>query len=102
MDRRHPDIPSTMSSVILQDKLRRELGYQNIIVTDAMDMGAITQQYTIEEAAVGCIKAGADIVLCPKDLVKAFDAVIAAVENGAITEERINQSARRILRLKAK
>ena len=96
------DIPSTMSSVILQDKLRRELGYQNIIVTDAMDMGAITQQYTIEEAAVGCIKAGADIVLCPKDLVKAFDAVIAAVENGAITEERINQSARRILRLKIK
>ena len=59
MDRRHPDIPSTMSSVILQDKLRRELGYQNIIVTDAMDMGAIT-------------------------------------------EERINQSARHILRLKAK
>ena len=51
---------------------------------------------------MGCIKAGADIVLCPKDLVKAFDAVIAAVENGAITEERINQSARRILRLKAK
>ena len=96
------DIPSTMSSVILQDKLRRELGYQNIIVTDAMDMGAITQQYTIEEAAVGCIKAGADIVLCPKDLVKAFDAVIDAVENGTITEERINQSARRILRLKAK
>ena len=96
------DIPSTMSSVILQDKLRRELGYQNIIVTDAMDMGAITQQYTIEEAAVGCIKAGADIVLCPKDLVKAFDAVIDAVENGTITEERINQSARRILRLKIK
>ena len=102
MDCRHPDIPSTMSSVILQDKLRRELGYQNIIVTDAMDMGAITQQYTIEEATVGCIQAGADIVLCPKVLVKAFDAVIAAVENGAITEERINQSARRILRLKAK
>lgn len=96
------NIPSTMSSVILQDKLRRELGYQNIIVTDAMDMGAITQQYTIEEAAVGCIKAGADIVLCPKDLVKAFDAVIDAVENGTITEERINQSARRILRMKIK
>ena len=96
------DIPSTMSSVILQDKLRRELGYQNIIVTDAMDMGAITKQYTIEEAAVGCIQAGTDIVLCPKDLVKAFDAVIAAVENGTITEERINQSARRILKLKAK
>jgi beta-N-acetylhexosaminidase len=96
------DIPSTMSSVILQDKLRRELGYQNIIVTDAMDMGAITQQYTIEKAAVGCIQAGADIVLCPKDLIEAFDAVIAAVENGTITEERINQSVRRILKLKSK
>ena len=94
------DIPSTMSSVILQDKLRRELGYQNIIVTDAMDMGAITQQYTIDEAAVGCIQAGVDIVLCPKDFVKAFDAVITAVENNIITEERLNQSVRRILNLK--
>ncbi len=94
------DIPSTMSSVILQDKLRHELGYQNIIVTDAMDMGAITQQYSPEEAAVGCIKAGADIVLCPKDFVKAFDAVVAAVENGTISEERINQSVRRILLVK--
>ena len=96
------DIPSTMSSVILQDKLRRELGYQNIIVTDAMDMGAITQQYSIDKAAVGCIQAGADIVLCPKDLIEAFDAIIAAVENGTITEERINQSVRRILKLKSK
>lgn len=94
------DIPSTMSSVILQDKLRCELGYQNIIVTDAMDMGAITQQYTIDKATVGCIQAGADIVLCPKDFVKAFDAVVAAVENGTITEARLNQSVRRILRLK--
>ena len=94
------DIPSTMSSVILQDKLRRELGYQNIIVTDAMDMGAITQQYTVAEAAVGCLQAGADIVLCPKDFVKAFDAVVAAVENGIISEARLNQSVRRILLLK--
>lgn len=94
------DIPSTMSSVILQDKLRRELGYQNIIVTDAMDMGAITQQYSVEEAAVGSIKAGADIVLCPKDFVKAFDAIMTAVESGTISEERLNQSVRRILLLK--
>ena len=96
------DIPSTMSSVILQDKLRRELGYQNIIVTDAMDMGAITQQYSSGEAAVGCIKAGADIVLCPQNFVVAFDAVVDAVNNGALTEERINQSVRRILALKIK
>jgi len=96
------DIPSTMSSVILQDKLRRELGYQNVIVTDAMDMGAITQQYSNAQATIGCIQAGADIVLCPKDFVEAFDAVIAAVEKGTITEARLNQSVRRILLIKIK
>ena len=94
------DIPSTMSSVILQDKLRGELGYQNIIVTDAMEMGAITQQYSNAEAAVGCIKAGADIVLGPQVFTEAFDAVVEAVMNGTISEQRINESVRRILRLK--
>ena len=95
------EIPATMSSLILQDKLRGELGYQNIIITDAMEMGAITQQYSCSEAAVGCIQAGVDIVLGPQNFVEAFDAVIEAVENGIITEERINQSVRRILKLKA-
>ncbi len=96
------DVPSTMSPVILQDKLRTELGYQNIIITDAMEMGAITQQYNCAEATVGCIQAGVDIVLGPQNFVQAFDAVIAAVKNGTITEERINQSVRRILKLKSK
>ena len=94
------DIPSTMSPVILQDKLRKELGYQNIIISDAMEMGAITQQYSNKEAAVGCIKAGVDIVLGPQNFVEAFDAVVAAVNNGTLSEERINQSVRRILKLK--
>ena len=94
------DVPSTMSPIILQDKLRGELGYQNIIITDAMEMGAITQQYTSAEAAVGSLKAGVDIVLGPRYFTKAFDAVMAAVNNGTISEERINQSVRRILKLK--
>ena len=94
------DIPSTMSPVILQDKLRGELGYQNIIITDGMEMGAITQQYSSAEAALGSIQAGVDIVLGPKNLVEAFDAVIDAVNKGTISEERINQSVRRILKLK--
>ena len=94
------DIPSTMSSIILQDKLRNELGYQNIIITDAMEMGAITKQYSNKEAAVGCIKAGVDIVLGPQNFVEAFDAVVDAVNNGTLSEERINQSVRRILKLK--
>ena len=96
------DVPSTMSPIILQDKLRGELGYQNIIITDGMEMGSITQQYTSAEAAVGSIQAGVDIVLGPKNLVEAFDAVMAAVNNGTISEDRINQSVRRILKLKLK
>ena len=94
------NIPSTLSSVVLQDKLRGELGYQNIIITDGMEMGAITMHYTSGEAAVGSIKAGVDIVLGPRDFTEAFDAVIAAVNNGTLTEERINQSVRRILTLR--
>ena len=94
------DVPSTMSSVILQDKLRGELGYQNIIITDGMEMGAITQQYSSAEAAVSSIRAGVDIVLGPKNLVEAFDAVMDAINKGTITEERINQSVRRILKLR--
>ena len=94
------DIPATMSSVILQDKLRGELGYQNIIITDAMEMGAITKQYTNAEAAVGTLQAGADIVLGPQNFVEAFDAVVKAVEDGRLTEQRIDQSVRRVLKLK--
>ena len=94
------NIPSTLSSVVLQDKLRGELGYQNIIITDGMEMGAITMHYTSGEAAVGSIKAGVDIVLGPRNFTEAFDAVIAAVNNGTLTEERINQSVRRILTLR--
>ena len=94
------DVPSTMSPIILQDKLRGELGYQNIIITDAMEMGAITQQYTSAEGAVGSIKAGVDIVLGPRYFTEAFDAVMAAVNNGTLSEERINKSVRRILKLR--
>ena len=61
---------------------------------------AITLQYDPAAAAVGAIQAGVDIILCPKDLIVAFEAVIDAVDNGTISEERINQSACRILRLK--
>ena len=94
------DVPATMSPLILQDKLRGELGYQNIIITDAMEMGAITLQYSNAEAAVGTLLAGADIVLGPQNFVEAFDAVVQAVEDGVLTEQRIDQSVRRVLKLK--
>ena len=94
------EMPATMSSLILQDKLRGELGYQNIIVTDALKMQAITKHYGSEEAAIKGIQAGLDIMLIPLHFTKAFDAVVNAVNTGVISEERINQSVRRILKLK--
>ena len=94
------ELPATMSSLILQDKLRGVLGYENIIITDAMEMGAITQQYTCAEATVGCFLAGADIVLGPQNFIEAFEAMVKAVENGTITKERLDQSVRRVLKLK--
>ena len=95
-------VPSTLSPIILQDKLRGELGYNNIIVADAMEMGAITLHYTNADAAVLAVQAGVDILLGPKNLIEAFDAVIAAVQSGKITEKRIDESVRRILKLKQK
>jgi len=92
--------PATMSPVILREKLRGLLGYKNVIITDGMEMGAITQQYSCAQATVGSLLAGADIVLGPQNFIEAFDAVVDAVQNGTITEERLNQSVRRILLLK--
>ena len=96
------DLPATLSPVILQDKLRGELGFKGIIVTDAMDMGAITTQFGNAEAAIKSIQAGVDVVLCSKDFTQVFDAVVNAVEKGDIKETRIDESVKRILELKAK
>ena len=94
------DLPATLSPIVLQEKLRGELGFEGVVVTDAMDMGAITNHYEGGEAAVMAIAAGADVVLCPKDLPATFDAVVRAVEESEIPESRIDESARRILALK--
>lgn len=69
-------------------------------MTDAMDMGAITTQFSNTEAAIKAIQAGVDIVLCSREFVKVFDAVVEAVEKGKIKESRIDESVKRILELK--
>ena len=96
------DLPATLSSVILQDKLRGELGFEGVIVTDAMDMGAITKQFSNTEAAIKSIQAGVDVVLCSREFTQVFDAVVKAVEKGKIKESRIDESVKRILKLKKK
>ena len=96
------ETPATLNPVILQDKLRQELGFEGVIITDGMAMGAITREYSSGEAAVLSLKAVADIILGPKSFIEAFDAVMAALEDGTLTEERIDESVRRVLTLKAK
>ncbi len=95
-------VPSSMSKTIMTDVLRGELGFQGIIITDAMNMSAITEYYTTEEAAVMAIQGGADMLLMPDDFEKAYEAVLTAVKDGTITEERIDESLKRIYRVKYK
>ena len=94
------EIPSTLSPVILQDKLRGELGFKGVIITDAMGMKAVSDRYSSGESAVMTLQAGADIVLMPENLPEAFEAVLSAVEDGTLPESRIDESVRRILALK--
>lgn len=94
------DTPASLSSVIIEGLLREELGYEGIVITDAMNMGAVTQQYSSAEAAVKAIQAGVDIVLMPADFKEAYAGVLHAVEEGILTEERLNESVARIIRAK--
>ncbi len=94
--------PATLSSNILTDLLRKELGYQGLVVTDAMDMGGITVRYAPGEAAVRAFVAGADALLMPPVPDAAFDALKDAVKSGRITRERLDASVRRLLEAKAR
>ena len=97
-----PNTPATLSSHILTDLLRKELGFQGLVVTDAMDMGGITVRYAPGEAAVRAILAGVDALLMPPVPDAAFEALQAAVKSGRISVERLDASVRRILQAKAK
>lgn len=94
------DTPASLSSYIITDLLREELGYNGIIITDALAMGAIIREYSSDEAAVRALEAGVDILLLPKDFELAYQGVINAVNDGRLSQERIDQSLRRIIRQK--
>jgi beta-N-acetylhexosaminidase len=97
-----PNTPATLSSNILTGLLRNELGYQGLVVTDAMDMGGITVRYAPGEAAVRAFAAGADALLMPPVPDAAIDALRDAVKSGRISRERLDASVRRILQAKAR
>ena len=99
-----PDRPATLSPGILTDLLREELGFDGLLITDAMEMKAIDDRYRSGEAAVMAIEAGADIVMVLWTLTKqieVFDALLSAVKSGRISQARLDQSVERILKSKA-
>ncbi len=99
-----PDaLPATLSTKILQGILRRELGFEGVIVTDAMNMQAIRQGDAIGEEAVRALSAGADLLLLVSNIDECeliFKAIVGAVKSGGLDEQAITQSAQRVLALK--
>lgn len=93
-------VPATLSSAVLTDLLRGELGFSGVIFTDAMNMGAIDRRFPRGEAAVRAVIAGADVLLMPPNVTEAIDAIERAVQRGRISERRIEMSVTRLLRLK--
>ena len=92
--------PASLSPYMLKNILRQELGFEGVIITDAMNLAAVTDLYSSSEAAVMAVQAGADMILMPEDLWSAYTAVIHAVRDGQITEEQIDSAVGRILRIK--
>lgn len=100
-----PTYPSSMSYELITNILREKLKFEGVVITDDMTMGAILDNYKIGEAAVESVKAGNDIVLIAHDYVnikEAINSILLAVNEGQISEERINTSVERILLLKEK
>jgi beta-N-acetylhexosaminidase len=94
--------PATFSSYLLEDILRDQMGFKNLIITDALEMGALTKYFTQKQIIVKSVNAGVDILLMLSKPEKAANILYEAVLNGEISETRINQSVKRIIRIKYK
>lgn len=98
-----PDHPSSLSKVIITDWLRKDMGYNGVVVTDDMDMGALAKHYTFGDMAVQSILAGSDILLVCHEyehMQEAYNGLMKAVKDGRISKERLDESVKRILLMK--
>ena len=95
------DTPASLNKTIITDILRGELAYDGIVITDSLRMGAVTERFGSAEAAVTAVEAGVDILLMSADFPAARQGILDAVRDGQISEERIDQSLFRILRVRA-
>ena len=89
-----------MSTNVMTNILRNTMGFPNIIITDSLSMKAITDFYSPGAAALTAFEAGADMLLMPENIAEAHQAIKAAVENGRVSEMRLNESVSRILKVK--
>ena len=94
--------PASLSKDIVTDILREEMGYNGVVITDALNMSAVSEYYDSATAAVMALKAGADMVLMPENFEEAYQGVLDAVADGTISEARINDSLARIYKIKYK
>lgn len=94
------DQPALFSSKIVTELLREELGFDGVVITDSLKMQAMTDHYGSGDIAVKAVQAGVDLLLCPQDLGAAVDALIQAVEEGTVSQERLDESVLRVLHLK--
>ncbi|MBC7961023.1 MAG: glycoside hydrolase family 3 [Vallitaleaceae bacterium] len=94
------DDPASLSFEIITTLLREELQYKGVVITDALNMGAVADSYTSDQSCVKALQAGIDILLMPEDFELGYNGVLNAVKDGTLTEERINESLLRILNLK--
>ncbi|MFC2164570.1 glycoside hydrolase family 3 N-terminal domain-containing protein, partial [Acidobacteriota bacterium] len=97
-----PDLPASLSRPVVTDLLRKEMGFKGLLVTDAMDMHAVTKLYSSAEAALMAVKAGIDMVLLPPEPKKVIERLVRAVKSGEIAESSIDASVKRILDAKAR
>lgn len=95
-------IPGSLSSKVVTDLLRDTLGFKGVVITDELNKKAISDRFNAAEAAKRAVNAGADVLLMPSSLKSAYEAVLAAVKSGEISEDRINESVTRILEVKLK
>ena len=92
--------PCVFSEKLVTDILRGEMGYDGVIISDALNMPAVSDYYSSDDAVILALKAGCDMILAPEDFETAYNGVLQAVHDGVISEERIDDALRRIYRIK--
>ena len=96
----HSEDPATLSKFWIQDVLRSKMKFDGVIITDAMDMGGIVKKYSDSYALIETIKAGSDIIIQNNQMKESIDLVEKAIKNGIISEQRINASTLKVLKMK--